>query len=215
MPGTKKMTTKDKSVKKPVKRIAETGDVEQGNALMMRGQNLESLEEMLGMTTFELIVFLGKLNPKGGIHGENNQKLISSSYFSLFVRFASEHPEYFSQTNKVTFKDLYEYVRDHFEPGLSVRRFSAYMGQPSINGSQYKSGKAKPSAQFRTVINHVYNGIVEHGVQFWNDWIEACDQEARSRGFVDGLEGPAYQGSWRTEAYDKELEEHGQLNKKE
>ncbi|MBE0468140.1 MAG: hypothetical protein IBX55_01360 [Methyloprofundus sp.] len=200
---TKTATKKDVTKSKSPARIV-TSSVELDGNEIMRGGHIEHMESLLGMSTLDLTCFLGKVQPKAGMHGKNGAIPLDLPYQSILTRFVLSYPKYFIKENEITYSDLLELVRD-IEPDITGGDFAAYLGQNMINGSQYGQGLSKPSKTFSRVIEYVYKGIEEYGVSFWEEWKTEAEKEAKARGF-ERLKTVVKNKSWASEAFEEEVQ---------
>lgn len=180
---------------------------------LLRGADVQVLRELLGISSLDMHWLLGSDVPKYRTTKEGvNQLPLSDPTESILVRYLLKYPEAAFVPQMPTLEDVFPLIAEKFkteEGAMPARKLGPLLGMSGWTGNQWLKG-SEPSRKATRLFKLIMDDVNEFGEdEAFRRYVEVVNEEARARGFYEGIEQVQREGSWNVRNQNIESNEGG------
>ncbi len=167
----------------------------------MTGDDITELRYILGLKTIDMRWLFGT---PGEIKSARTDGPVKDVTTSILARYLYKYPDEAPMLKMPQFPELFDTLKE-VKQNMSLRAASFMCGLSGWSGHRwYKGGPTTPLVERLFYI--LMQAVQNEGLEGFRKFMEVVDEEARSRGFVQGLTSVMRNNSWNKEK-QKELDE--------
>lgn len=170
------------------------------------GADLVDQREELELSVTDHFWLCGMLTRNFRITEDAGQEPIPNIPISILVRYLDKNPEDAFVPKMPTWEETYDLVASVSPFKMSPRKFGMLFGTTGWTGNRWYHG-GEPSPPVKRLFYILKKKIEKEGEEGFRKYLNALEEEAKTRGFENGLESVFKAGGWKTHDHDEDLEE--------